>query len=311
MKETISEKLKAQMRDDPWFSMLDPRQLDTSGFLDPALRTRAVHEDDGFEQAVEEKPTTYTDIFKVAQTDRAFVKEWADRLGKTPEERDALFKANDPERRRVFHAGDWKCSAQFAKGSWQISATDSETGEARSFRLPQIERTDSDGMMAAVSRLLNKPRHPWKEISESERTEIVRMATGGSVHDMQSAIYTWLNYAGIEDDVSGDPRYQELCDEICSTVFRAGRPELDGEAWEWMMEKAADRPLTVNLLFKLAEMWEDERKHRERGLLFGGQLTQEPEEAPTTEDLDSLSDEQIRFTLREARKIAAGSNLNV
>jgi hypothetical protein len=305
---TVSE-LNRIMQSDPFYDPKDSR-LDTRGMtlLDDVTPVKP----DPFQPAPEAKMLTRQQRERLAVKDRGVVVEAIDALAEeghwTPEQKKQVFAAFDPERVSTFHVDDWTCNLSWQKNKWCVTANDGE--ETMSFSLPGISREDRDSALTSSARILRKQsfdKRPWRDLTPSELITIRRIAAGGTPSDMESAIYTWLNFLDIREDISSDPRYQELCDTMCTEVFRAGHIEIDDEAWEWMLNRLQGQPLTISILWKALELWQDEKRarSRDRGFLFNPPTPEAETPESIEASLNDLSDDQIKRTLLETRKLAA------
>lgn len=160
---------------------------------------------------------------------------------------------------------------------------------------------------AALDRegLLEVPAGEARNLSDSERLHVMRLAQGGYV---EKAIDQYIQYALDDDspsiDVLNDPDYRGALDTAVMFVFETATLDYSPseERRAFLLRYAAGRPLTFNLL---TQAWQT---LRQREASYERQETldrfQRPEAQPPSErELNDLSDEEVsrlyRSSLRE------------
>lgn len=290
---TTKAALDQTMKDDPFYNPDIP--------LSGVTFTDEMEKPDPFEQAEAVNSTISFKKF-LAKPDRESVKELANQLGR-PE----LIQELDPERRFKFFSGDWETEMLFRSGKWLCTATNQKSGDLKQFRLATAG-DDKDSLMVAASKYLKTFAPPWRELTQDELITVSRMASGGAIRDIESALMTYLNFAGLESDISGDARYQDFCNDVCWFVFREAKL-LDPETEDWMLEKLGGRPATINRLFALYEQWQFYKQKADRGLLFNPPSPGSELETPETiqAELDDLSDSTLADVYHQtARAVLKG-----
>ncbi len=215
-----------------------------------------------------------------------------------------------------FYAGCWQVQMFLRAGKWHFSATQQDTGEVKRFILASVGN-DRDSAMSSAGNYLRKFDPPWKQLTQSELIAVSRMASGGTDAAIESAMYTYLNYAlagkELESDISSYPEFQPLCDEVCWYCFTHGNSEFVPEAREWMESRIAGRVVTISLLKNLFALWKEDQYRNRHGMLFHNTALdagKQHETADTvTSALEDLSDESLAATYQQTvREIAKGRN---
>jgi hypothetical protein len=256
--------LDAAMKGDPFYNPDVP--------LSGVIFTNIAPKPDPFEQAEAENP---------GADFRRFIQET---------ENEKLAQAH------TFYAGEWRVQIRYKAGKWICNASNQDSGETKSFTLANVG-SDRDSAMSSAGAYLRKFAPPWQQLTPAQLTEISRIASGGGP-SLETALYRYLKYAipNLDRDVTNDPVYQPLCDEVCWFVFRHGYIDVTDEAAEWMQTQLGERAVTINSLYAARELWQAHKIKRDKGRLFAGTALAEQAE-PTaeqiTEQLDSLSDESL------------------
>jgi hypothetical protein len=288
MKQIVSSTLLDAMRDDPFF---DPNVFDTRG-LHPGFGP-TTQENDGFDVPLISDSPSKLETLKYAVRDPEILKELAANQNRTSDE-DAVLKHFTQNPSFSFYFGDWQVQTKYERGAWHCIAINEADGERKKFTLGGHDKYDKDGVMAHCSRYL-VPKKPWRELTEEQLIVVSRIASGGNLQAMESAVMTYLNYAlpDIDRDVSYEKAYQPLCDSMCWYVFRHAHVGIDDMAENWMRDRLGDRAVTINSLCGVYELWQHEQNKHSRSLLFNP-----PEPEPETpesvqESLENLSDEAL------------------
>jgi hypothetical protein len=144
--------------------------------------------------------------------------------------------------------------------------------------------------------LADLPQGTARELRAQERLHVIRLAQQGQVID---AIGQFLAYAldGEEAslNVAYNPAYRPLCDRATLFCFEASQPDYSptAERREFFRRFAAGRPLTIALLQQAWNACQRQEQNALRDETLG--LFQRPraDEAPSAEDLNSLSDDAV------------------
>jgi hypothetical protein len=103
----------------------------------------------------------------------------------------------------------------------------------------------------------------------------------------------WNRYT----DPTSDPRpeIQQVMTECAWFVFKNSTPEFtdSAEVREFMQRHIGDRPTTVGLLRVAFKLWQGEQKWGNRA-----RLIEESRPAVQEQDLDDLSDQEVRTLMR-------------
>lgn len=292
MKTDISA-LQKRMKelDDPWF-IPGETQLDTTG-LSPQYRPRIV-EEDSFNVPLADSERYRENWARDAVLNPEVLSSLAEVSNLTEDEKAVLKHYGDKNPSFTFHCGDWKVQAKYDRGAWNCLAANEETGERKKFTLGGHDKHDKDGVMSHCSRYLI-PKLPWRKLTESELLAVARMAPGSP----ESAIYTYINFAlpDIDEDVSANPKYQKLCDEIIWFVVENHYPEFDESARAFMQERLGTRPLTWHMAKELFAMYREQKFENTRrpSLLFNPASFEPEPETPESiaDELENLPDSAI------------------
>jgi hypothetical protein len=302
MKDYTAIQERMKQLDDPWYTHGETH-LDLSGCA--TYRPTTIEQDDGFHVPLADQNHhgSREGWAKQAVLDPEIIQTLANTPNRTADEDALLQHYQDPA--FSFHTSGYKVSAKWDKGTWLCVAVNEETDERNSFKLGGHTKTDKEAVMTHATRYL-VPKKPWRELTEEELIVVSRMASGGNLRAMESAVWTYLNYAlpGIDRDVSLEKAYQPLCDSICWFVFRHAHIGIDDEAEDWMRDRLGDRAVTINSLCGVYELWQHERNKHSRSLLFNP-----PEPEPETpesvqESLDNLSDEELADLRQQTIRLA-------
>jgi len=220
------------------------------------------------------------------------------------------------EQPTTFYADHWRVEMHYKAGKWVCAAENQDSGETKSFTLANLG-SNRDAAMSAAGKYLRRFNPPWKQLSQAQLIAVSRMASGGTDAAVESAMYTYLNYAlagkELEGDISAYPEYQPLCNEVCWYCFIHGNSEFVPEAREWMESRIAGRVVTISLLKNLFALWKEDQYRNRHGMLFHNTALdagEQPETADTvTSALEDLSDETLAATYHQTvREIAKGRN---
>jgi hypothetical protein len=287
--------------DDPWYTPGDTH-LDTSG-LSPEYKPKVIEEDNFDVPLVNQRSQSKSGMLHSALLNNPdILEELASKKGITPEENDVI-KAYDRNPSFTFHTNGFQVTARWDKNTWACVAVSEEDDSRQLFKLGGHTRFDKDAVMSHANKYL-VPKTPWRELSESELLTVARMAPGSP----ESAIYTYINLAlpDIDEDISANPKYQDLCDEIIWFVLENHYPEFDEVARDFMVQKLGRRPLTWNMGKDLFAMYKEHafESKRRPSLLFNPMA--EPEETPESiqDGLDNLSDEALASLRTRTIKLA-------
>jgi hypothetical protein len=254
--------LDAAMKGDPFYNPDVP--------LSGVIFTNIAPKPDPFEQAEAENP---------GADFRKFIQET---------ENEKLAQAH------TFYAGEWKASMFLKARKWHVTASDGI--ETKSFTLANVG-SDRDAAMTSAGAYLRKFAPPWRELTPTQLIEVSRIASGGGPAVMD-ALHRYLSYAlpGIDRDVTNDPAYQPLCDEVCWFVFRHAHVDVTDEAAEWMQTQLGERATTINALYAVRELWQAHKAKRDKGLLFRGTALdheQQPTQDEIVAQIDGLTDDAL------------------
>jgi hypothetical protein len=210
----------------------------------------------------------------------------------------------------VIHVGQHEFRVFFRDGAWNADGT----VEGKHHR---YTANDRDELLAKLMAIAQPATEPIRELSESERLQVVRLCQSG---DRFSAIGTWLRFS-IGDaraaqydgpfEMMADASLLPIMDECCEFCwFHSTSEAVDTSDWHEFKEEAlAGRPMTFDLLDAIWARYQDHLKNKSRSSLL--RQFEEPELKPEPRDvqqaLEEESDEGIQRLYKGAVRELADS----
>jgi hypothetical protein len=199
------------------------------------------------------------------------------------------------------------------RNGWNVDArSNSEDGEEIKFRLSK-SLTKEKAIAEAEKYALEKLGPQFKTLSEDEERMIERMAVSNRLQAFVFYIQArlpedlanrFLELGAAGDDIgiqrfAADEKISEIVEEACAFTFFWNNQRASEEFFAWLRDNDGGRLWSFPLLdssfakYQVASAVDRLNTH----------------DAPTQEDLDQMSDQEIETTLIEARKLRARNQI--
>ena len=182
-------------------------------------------------------------------------------------------------------------------------------GQESTFRLAR-NLTRDEAIEQATGYVETKAGPQFRNLTDNERRMCERMAVGNRLNALVFYIqcrlpedladrFVQLGAAGDElaiQNFAADEKISEIVEEAVANVYYFNNIRADGNFFDWVRQHDDGRMWTLTLLDTLFAKYS----------VATALDKLDAQDAPTLEDLDAMSDEEVERTLLESRKLRAG-----